>query len=79
MNEYELFEKDGTLIKMSKVRFESREHFLIRSYFVLNNLDKDEFNNLVNLSFLFLNVYYHNLKYDDDIHAKLNGYVCLKV
>ena len=84
-NTFELFEKDGIIIKLNKYSSESREHFLIRSYFILNNIERinktnqDEFNNLVNLSFLFLNKNYMGNDYSKSVLEKLNNFNCNKV
>jgi hypothetical protein len=75
-SKYELFEKDGKIVKIKKECYESREHFLTRVYFILDNLDSNEMDEIVNLSFLFLNTKYLGNKYDSKITNHLDNYVC---
>lgn len=50
---------------------ESRSDFLTRGQFILDNFNKDSVENLTNKSYLFINIYNHHNKYDDDIEKRL--------
>ena len=76
MDYEEVFDINDKYIILPKNKYESRENFLIRSYFIINNVDKNNnFEELVNDSYLYLNKNYLKCKFNKDIEKKLEKYL----
>ena len=74
-----IFENDRKLVIVPKIKYESREHYILRSYFILNNIEIEKFENLINLSFLFLNYYHLGYEYNNETINRLNKFNCDKL
>lgn len=81
MCDKELFEMNGNIVILQKRKGESRNHFLIRSGFILKNLYKIkngyELDTIVSKSFLFLNRIIHKDRYESSTEKDLfENYDC---
>lgn len=66
------------MILLEKDPGESRSDFLTRGQFVLDNIGNDSINNLINKSYLFVNIYNHKNKYNSEIEKRLcKNYDCV--
>lgn len=68
-----IFEFDGGFYVIEQMKFEAREKFMERVWYILNrfsNLD-ESFDESVKLSIFWSNVRYLNCKYNDDIMEKI--------
>ena len=65
----EVIESNGIFYKINKNKYESRELYLQRCWFIINNykLKKFKFKELIYLSNLWINIKYNNVIYTDKI------------
>ena len=72
----ESFRKDDMIVQLEHNNDESREQFLIRANFVLNNLEKAPIERLVEVSYVFLNKYHLKQKFSKAVDKMLEKYDC---
>lgn len=59
----EVIESAGVLYTINKKKYESRELYLMRCWFIINNLNKYTFNELIYLSQIWINIKYFKMEY----------------
>lgn len=80
MTDYiEVFNINDKCIILSKDKFESRENFLIRSYFIINNLEENNLEELINSSYLYLNKFYFNCNYNNNTESKIQKFLSTRI
>jgi len=70
---YDIFEHNGKFYTIQQLKFEVRERFMERVWYILNKIDKSEvsFNELIKLSIIWSNVKHLKCVYNDDIMKKI--------
>lgn len=63
----EVIEWNGRFYSIQKNIHESREIYLQRCWFVINNFDKKHINELIDFSFIWSNIKYYKISYPDHI------------
>ncbi len=76
MSYKEVFEKDGKIIIINKDIGECRSVFLMRAHFILRNLGMSDFITIVNKSYLYINMFVNNHKFNPGIEDSLKVYDC---
>ena len=76
MSYKEAFDKDGKIIIINKDIGECRSVFLTRAHFILRNLEVADFKTVVNKSYLYINIFMNNHKFNSDIVDSLKEYDC---
>ena len=66
----EIFEKDGKVIILTKVIGETPDEFFHRGGFILRNLGKATLEDIINKSFLFVNIFIKKNGYGEEILKK---------
>ena len=70
----DVFDHNGKFYIIKQQKFEAREKFMERVWFILNRIDSDDsFNDLIKLSILWSNVKYLGCVYGDDIMEKISS------
>lgn len=66
----EIFEKDGKVIILTRVIGETSDEFFHRGGFILRNLGKGTMKDVINKSFLFVNIFIKKNGYGEEILKK---------
>lgn len=65
------FSYDGKLIILEKDENENIDIFIERGYFIIRNINKTNFNNLIKFSYIYVNNKYYNCIYNKTLLEKL--------
>lgn len=61
----EIIEKNGVLYNIPRDRYETKELYYQRCWFIINNINKETFKKLIYLSRIWINIKYFNMTYEN--------------
>lgn len=65
-----VFEKNGHIIVLKKITGETCDELFHRSSFIMNNIKKGSFHELINKSHLYVNIFIRKNEYGSEIFNK---------
>ena len=67
----EVIESAGRIFKIDRIEYEPKELYLQRCWFIIDNINRGSFDDLVTLSKIWINSHYYGMVYSSGIMQQL--------